>query len=230
MNLIASQVVSVSLVISALAQGTFQNLNFEQANPISAGDPGAPYFVTATSALPYWRVCYGGVQETQVSYNAVSTGATQVTLVSTDIPLYDAIDGSYSVLLQGIVPGSEASISQTGMIPSATETLLFEAQPGIGPLDVQLGTQIIPLSTVGSGPNYALYAADISAWAGDTEELTFSAIGGSYNNWELDDITFSPNAVPEPSTLALLVTGGMALAAPRWLARGAKTNRRPERD
>jgi hypothetical protein len=219
-NLIISQAASSSVFLSALAQGTFQNLNFEQANPISAGAPGAPYFVTAASALPSWSVYYSGIQQTQVSYNAVSTGATQVTLISTGNPLYNAIDGNYSVLLQGIVPGSEASISQTGTIPSATESLLFEAQAGIGPLDVQLGTQIVPFSTVGSGPNYTLYAADISAWAGDTEELTFSAIGGSYNNWELDDISFSPNTIPEPATLALVVMGVLALAARRWRAKG----------
>ena len=36
-----------------------------------------------------------------------------------------------------------------------------------------------------------------------------------------DDITFSTNvlAVPEPNTLALILTGGLALAARRWRAK-----------
>ena len=40
------------------------------------------------------------------------------------------------------------------------------------------------------------------------------------NGIELDDISFSPNAVPEPSTLALIILGGAALAT--RLASGVK--------
>jgi hypothetical protein len=102
------------------------------------------------------------------------------------------------------------------------QSLMFKAQPGAGPFDILIGSQAIPFSAIGSGPNYTLYAANISAWAGRSEELSFSALNdGGVNNWVLDDITFSPNAVPEPSTLALLVMGGMALAARRWRAKGS---------
>jgi hypothetical protein len=220
-NFITSRVSIFFLVVSAQAQGTFQNLNFEQANPVSANDPDAPYFVTASSALPNWGVFYSGVQQSDISYNGISTGATQVTLLSTGNSSYNAIDGSYSVLLQGIVPGSTASISQTGLIPSGTQSLLFEAQPGIGPLDVYVGTQIVPFTAVGTGPNYTLYGGNIAAFAEDTEELTFSAFGGSYNNWEIDDISFSPTAAtPEPSIVALMLMGGLAFGVNRWRGSG----------
>jgi len=88
-----------------------------------------------------------------------------------------------------------------------------------GPLEVYLGTQTIPFFAVGTGPNYTLYGANISAWAGQTEELTFLAPGGTYNNWEIDEITFSPNPVPEPSTLALMLAAVGAYGVRRWRAK-----------
>jgi len=222
MNLIAYFSVSVLAAVSAGAQGTFQNLSFEQANPISAGDANAPWFVTAGSALPFWSVYYSGVQQTQVSYNGISTGATEVDLVNATGQFVQSIDGNYSVVLQGIVPGSMASISQSGIIPSGTQSLLFEASTYYGPqgqLDLFLGAQSIPFIEVGTGANYTLYGANISAWSGMMEQLTFLAPGGSYNNWEIDDITFSPTAVtPEPNALALMLIGGAAFATHRWRA------------
>jgi hypothetical protein len=204
-------------MLSAQAQGTFQNLNFEQANPIPVH--GTPY-VTAASALPDWTVTLDGTQQTQITENAPSLGETWVMLAGPNDPYgYAPIDGNYSVLLQGIVPGSTASISQTGLIPTGTQSLYFEAEPGFGAMDVLVGTQIVPFSAVGSGPNYTLYGANISAWAGDTEELTFSALGGSYNNWEVDDITLSTTTVtPEPSPLVLAGLGGLLFALYRRFA------------
>jgi len=218
----ASSVILVVLCasLSSQAQGTFQNLNFEQANPISVSDPADPYLVTVASALPFWSVYYGNFQQTEMIYNGVSTGVTAVTLVGSGDQYVAPIDGNYSVLIQGIVPGSTASISQTGLVPPGTQSLLFEATDPLtavqGPLEEYLGTQTIPFFAVGTGPNYTLYGANISAWAGQTEELTFLAPGGTYNNWEIDDITFSPNPVPEPSTLALMLTAVGAYGVRRW--------------
>jgi hypothetical protein len=83
-----------------------------------------------------------------------------------------------------------------------------------------VGNQIVPFSYVASGPNYTLVGANISAWAGQTEQLTFSALPSSGpNNWEIDDISFSPNQLPEPSIVALTAIGGMLFGARKWLAR-----------
>ncbi len=70
---------SVVLVVavSASAQGTFQNLNFE------LGNPGLGLFVDnvpVAQAVPDWLVFYGNVQQTQINYNDPSTGATAVGL------------------------------------------------------------------------------------------------------------------------------------------------------
>jgi hypothetical protein len=212
--------VALFAVLSVRAQATFQNLNFEQASPISAGVPGAPYIVTAASALPYWTVTIGGVQQTQINYNAISTGAPAVVLIGVDSDFGSPpIDGNYSVLLQGSFPAAAPAISQTSLIPAGTQSLLFEALPSIGSLNILVGAQIVPFADIGSGPNYTLYDANISAWADDVEQITFSALGNSSgpNNWEIDDISFSPT--PEPSVVSLAAIGGLLFASRKWFAR-----------
>jgi hypothetical protein len=220
-SLIVVQMACLSLAFSANAQGTFQNLNFEQANPVSAGNPYPPEYVTVASALPDWSVYYGNAQQTVMTYNSPGLGSTLATLLGPSSPV-PVIDGNYSVLLQGGETASAASITQTATIPSGMQSLFFEAQPGGGSLDVVIGTQTVPFTAVGSGPNYTLYGANISAWAGNTEQLTFSALedNSGPNNWELDDISFSPTATPEPNTLVLIVMGGAAFAVRQWRKRG----------
>ncbi|HZM03114.1 MAG TPA: PEP-CTERM sorting domain-containing protein [Candidatus Saccharimonadales bacterium] len=221
-NLIARLSAGLLVVMSVRAQGTFQNLDFEQANPIIIlGSQYYPYEVTEASALSYWTVTYGTVQQTQITYNDPSTGSTWVVLVapgSMGVPpgssyRLAAIDGRYSVLLQGGITAPAASISQTGLIPISTKSLFFDAEAGSGPFAVSVGGRNIPFEAVGTGVSYTLYGADISAWAGDTEPLTFSALeGGGLNNWLIDDISFSTAAVPEPSSILLTGVGGLMLA------------------
>jgi hypothetical protein len=206
-KIILSSVVSLLAVVSADAQSTFQNLNFELGNP---GPGSFNQNVPVANALPDWSAYYGNVQQTDVGYNVITTGATQISLVG---GAQFHIDGNYSVLLQ---PGSSgASISQTSFVPSGSESLLFEAT-GSGPLVVSIGSQNLSFSAVGSGPSYTLYGANISAWAGDNETLTFSAsAGGSSGGVTLDDISFSPNAVPEPTPFLLSGLAGLLFAAYR---------------
>ena len=216
-------VVGLASSVVARAQGTFQNLDFEQANIVPiVGSPLYPYAVTVANALPYWSVFYGNVEQSQITFNDPSLGATAVTLYTTGYPV---IEGNYSVLLQGGVTlsrGAEtpaaASISQTGLIPAGTQSLLFETELGYELLDVYIGSQNVPLTAVRSGPNYTLYGTDISAWAGQTEQLTFSApSSGVLNDWLLDDISFS--AVPEPGMVALSAMSGLLFGARKCFAR-----------
>lgn len=210
---------------SALAaQGqSFQNLNFEQANPvIVAGSPYYPYGVTAASALPGWTVALGGVSQTQITEDDPSLGSSWVSLVGPGDLYGSPIDGNYSVLLQGGGPAPSASISQTGLIPVGMQSVLFEAQPGAGTLDVLIGNQDVPFFAIGSGPNYILYGGNVSAWSGQTESLTFSALqySGGLNDWEIDDISFSQTAItPEPSSFLLTSMGGVLFALHRRFLR-----------
>jgi hypothetical protein len=105
--------------------------------------------------------------------------------------------------------------------------LFFEADPAgdmapPGQLELQVGTQVVPFVAVETEPTYTLYGANISAWANDTEPLTFTAMqdNTALNNWEIDDISFSTNAVsPEPNILALTAIGGLLFGARKRFVR-----------
>jgi hypothetical protein len=82
---------------------------------------------------------------------------------------------------------------------------------------VSLGGQNVPffaLSTV--APYTILYGGDISAFAGQSEQLMFSALQGENNGWNIDDIQFSSSSVPEPSVFALTALGALLLGFFRW--------------
>jgi hypothetical protein len=199
--------------LEAQAQ-SFQNLNFELANPgPHSGDPPSAANVLVTSALPYWSVFYGSVQQSFINVNAPSLGSTAVTLIA---PGGGPIDGNYSVLLQGGITASVASISQTGLIPSGTQSLFFDAEMGAGSYELLIGNQAIPFTAVGGGSDYTLYGANISAWADQKEELTFSALENGNSYWIIDDISFSQTELtPEPSPLILTGIGGLIFALDR---------------
>jgi hypothetical protein len=210
---------SILAGLTVQAQGTFQNLNFELA------DPGqfSSFSVPISSALPGWTVAIGGVQQADVGYNAFSTGAPFVSLIG---PGHGPLDGNYSVLLTGsAAPTATAAISQTAGIPSGTESLYFDAQQGTGGaangvLQVMVGSQIVQITPLTIEPNYTEYGANISAWGGDTEQLTFTALGttSGLNNWEIDDISFSTQSVPEPTPLILTGLGAVVFALYRRFA------------
>jgi len=211
--------IALASVSLAKAQGTFQDLNFEEANIVTI--PGQLYAVTVANALPGWTVDYGTAQQTQIFYNAPAVGSTQVTLYASGYPGFPGpiLDGNFSLLLQGGevngVP-TAASISQTGQIPSGTQSIFFDVGSSGNVLlpEVFIGNDELSLFPVGSGANYTIYGGNISAWAGQTEQVTFSSPGG---NFLLDDISFSPMAVPEPNTLALTGLGALLFGLYRRL-------------
>ena len=107
--------------MSALAQTSFQNLDFEQAAPVPiVGNPSDPSGVTAASALPDWTVYLGNSTYGIVDYNDESLGTAAVDIVSPRYKFGGVIDGQYSVILQsGEFPFNgplvSASIAQDGM-------------------------------------------------------------------------------------------------------------------
>jgi hypothetical protein len=239
----------ITLVICALysstpfvvrGQGTiFQNLDFESASVAASPSEFYPNVFSIGSVLPGWTAYLGADQQTQAGYNATANSTASITLVGptwngSDVGRYGVgiIHGNYSVDLQtGSLPNNinirvNTSIAQNGMVPSSAESLQFDAYETT-PLSVSFnGNALVPVAlssgVSADGMPYTSYGANISAWAGQTGQLEFTAdFNGSFNFVVLDDITFSTNAVavPEPNTLALILTGGLALAARRW---GAK--------
>jgi hypothetical protein len=208
MNTTQRQIVTaviVTLCQSGYTQG-FINLDFEAATIVP--DPSSsfyPYAVYASDAIPGWTPT-GFLGPNEILYNTVSLGATSVSIF--DINGFNpVIDGAFSIQLYGgwgIPTG--ASISQTSLVPVDAASILFRAQysgPPGGALSVSLGGQNIPFSVITTTPNYTLYGGDVSAFAGQTEQLTFTAPNGVNNYWGLDDIQFSDQPIPEPGVFAL---------------------------
>ena len=110
-----------------------------------------------------------------------------------------------------------ASIAQTGVLPTGDNSLEFKAWASpTTTFSVSINGNNLSLLNLGSGPNYTLYGADISAYAGSSGTLEFSANSqGAPSFLELDDITFSTASVPEPNLAVLASLGGLAFAVYR---------------
>jgi hypothetical protein len=197
---------------SALAQGTFQNLDFEsvQLVPIPGNIYGA---VEWSYALPAWTGYIGGQVQNQVIPNGVPLGTFPPPygwIALTAAPLASPLQGQYGIEMGEGVDNSgniiPVSISQTGLIPSGVKSLRFLAGLQFYPA-VLVGSQQLPVVQLGGGPYSwaALYGVDISAYQGSLQTLSF-AHGGYF-----DDITFSPMAIPEPSVLTLAALGTLLL-------------------
>lgn len=107
------------------------------------------------------------------------------------------------------LPLSKVALAQTGQVPPGANSIRFFELPGSA-IEVLISGQLIPLVQVGATANYDILAGDISSFAGQTGELRFQGAG------TLDDIRFSTQAVPEPSTVAILAAGAVYLG---WRSR-----------
>jgi uncharacterized repeat protein (TIGR03803 family) len=198
--------VSALLVISVQGQGSFQNLDFEAATISQTQSPG---MVNTTDALPNWNVYYGSNQQTQMVFNAVTSGVPQVVLLGTNGISQTNIEGGFSVFLQGIaatLPGgrviaTDVSINQTGAVPATAQSILFKAQRGTATLSVSLGGQNVPFMALSNGVNYTLYGGDVSTFTNQDLQLEFTVSSTSSNQtgWNLDSIEFSDQSIlPTP--------------------------------
>lgn len=223
----------------ANGQGTFafQNLDFEAANVSGYfPSPNSIVYVPVTSALPGWSAYIDGTQVQQVWYDGLSAGSPAVAVIDSRLAQFGynvhPFQGNYSVILTGgTLVGGPATISQTGLIPVGTKSLVAEmAWFGLqaGPV-VAVNGQTITMFPELTFPQYTVYAGNIAAFAGQTATITFTAPGlVNGDELELDNIIFSKTAVPEPSTLALVgLAAGLVL--PRFLQVLKKRRRFPPR-
>jgi hypothetical protein len=197
----------LTLVGSISAQG-FVNLDFESANltPIPAGQGGG--YVSISNAMPGWTAFIDGNQITQVLQNNGTLSYPSLSIWGPYSPPVGVFQGNYLVILTAGGGGHTASLSQTGLVPDTAKSLLFEAAPnytGSGTFLVSLGGQNLNYFAISTASNYTLYGADISAFAGLTETLTFSDSSTANFSYEmLDNIQFSASPVPEPGSLGLM--------------------------
>jgi hypothetical protein len=223
----------LALLLSAagvVGQGTFQNLNFEQATIASAPPGYTPWDaynpISAASALPYWTVSEDGTICTAVWGTPVALDETSVALVSTG---YAPFQGSYSVQLSAYADAPagyfhNSSISQTGLIRIGTQSIQFliaspsqagSVQPN--PI-VSLNGTPISLSEISQSGGVITMGGNVSAFAGTTANLTFlceatqgDGFPANENTFNLDDIQFSNEAVPEPGAFGLSGLGALVL-------------------
>lgn len=215
------------LVVSSLSgrAGDFVNLNFESAKRpfVFVDGPPANSEVAATDAFPGWEATLGNTTLTRVWLNAITLGSGSVDLFTTLAPrslLTDVISGRFSAGLQ--TGAGLASLSQTGTIPTGSRSLLMDTMWD----DLLVSLNGLPASmihlsqsTTAAGLTYDTYGVDVTALAGGEVELKFSSAPLTLGPVTLDNIRFSPNAlpiVPEPQTWALL---GVGLGAVLWFGR-----------
>jgi len=216
-NLFVVVAVPAVIVVHVRAQGTFQNLSFESPTIIPAPTPANPFAIEFGPAMPGWVGYFGTNQTSTISHNALSLSVANIAIMGPDNPFPDVLHGHYYVVMQNSFPTPSLvpAIAQTGMIPGDAESVRFYSifSPVVIAIGVSFNGRQIPLSPLGAiGNDRYVWGGDISAFAGQTGVLRF--FGEGY----LDNIFFSPEAVPEPGTFALLALGLLLLGS-RFLRR-----------
>ena len=211
-NKIAILILFLAGLLEGFSQG-FVNLNFE--TPTFVNDPsrvdGAIY---ASNAIPGWTACVAGAPLTDIFSNFVSLSGGSVSIMGTNSG-YSPIEGRYFMLIQGFnYPGflNTAAIGQTGTISLTALSMTFWGN--VGANDVSFNGQTLPLTVIGSTPNYNIYAANISVFAGQFGQLLFTTVPAG--NDTIDNIQFLSTPVPEPSELALVALGISLLGFRHW--------------
>jgi hypothetical protein len=207
-----SFVLVAAIGLSANGQG-FINLDFESAvvQPLTS------------SNLCLWSVAAPGWGRSDSSsviyYQQGHLGVDQIfLLMDSTSPVWapgTQLAGQYSLALaSGYLlndPSSawvDAYISQSGDVPSSAQSLRLLAT---GPFEVFLGGVEIPMFSLGGNS----YGGHVSGFAGTTAELKIvntASVGDVHHYSIVDNVSFSPEAVPEPSTVALFVLGASLLA------------------
>jgi hypothetical protein len=200
----------LALLLSAeatLGQGTFQNLDFEQAKvpDVPANQGGAD--VLSTDGVPGWTTFVGGSQTTTILHNDLNLGAPGLAILGPSWSGAGILHGRYSVALQVSFDRSVfPAIAQTGTVPSDARSVRFYSHPYITLPVVDFGGQQIPVAILGgSSSTYYIWGGDISAFAGQTGELLFTG------DFSLDNIFFSNLPVPEPHVFGVSALGALLL-------------------
>ena len=186
------------LAATVRSQG-FVNLNFEKAvttNHVFA-------IVSASDAFPSWTA-----SASFYFYNDISLSGGSISIMGTNsLFIPTQVQGKYYAWLFTIAGNPAVSLSQTGLVPVTANSILFWGNNQ----GMQITFNGTPLNfgAVSNAPNYTVYAADISPYAGQVGLLSFSAANGAQG--VVDNIQFSSTAVPEPSSLALAALGILLL-------------------
>lgn len=187
--------------------------------------------MSLTDGMPGWSTDVtvdGGI-----FHNGTSLAGPAVAIEGPQFDPTHILFGSYTAYLNGEFgrpnPTGTASIWQTGQIPATAKSLFFLAAPTIisPPFVVTIGGVTIPVTETGSTSKYGIWAGDISAFAGQTEQLMFTALPA--HGGFLDQITFSSNPIPEPATGGVFLMGGLLFGLIKCTLLNQRTQRTRDR-
>lgn len=231
-----SRFISFLISLSALAygllaySGQFQNLDFEQARTNTAVRNGVgDVYGPIQDLLPGWRLekFGGGVTgvQTNTGLNTQAPGIGFDTLLTTDY-YRNTFSGQFAFAMSaGGIFNIGYSLSQVGDVPSDAKSLRFFNF--IGRFELWINGSLMPVfytdapSQAKAGARFG--AADVSAYAGKEILLEFRPLPADAiaNFSGLDNISFSPIPVPEPSSVVLFFCGvSVLLGVNRAAGRG----------
>jgi len=195
----------------------FTDLDFDSANPahVQPDAPGSSLQRGPTpDLLPGWQLTCSEVDTSKLFYDSGPPGLGAAILYDGTFDL-SPVEGKYALALIPTIDvlGSGApfpfQLSQTGDVPVGSRSIRFLDYGQ--PFELRINGSLIPLQYAG-----ASVSGDISAFAGQTAQITFTTItaqgGVAWNT--IDSISFSTIPIPEPATCALL---GFGLGALIWL-------------
>src|SRR6266487_415667 len=160
---------SVLMNAHGLAQGTFQNLDFEAATLIPI--PGDPFGrVEFAPAFPGWVGYVGTNAQSMADHNNRLLSESGIAIMGPDFPSPSLFQGHYYAALY-TAPGVPVgpTLAQTGLVPSTAQSIRFYGGAQDVPF-VRFAGQTIPLSALGTTSAYTIWGGDISSFAGQTGE------------------------------------------------------------
>lgn len=193
--------------------GSFENGSL----PSDSGQRGST--LDPNTALPNWSI-----SNAPLFYYYGPLGGPVIAIGDFSAPS----SGTNAVFLQAGFGGAKTPVYmwQNLSISALTKSITFQTKPlnnpGLWPQGYYLallvstaGISITPTLLFSDVSGYSTYGIDVTPYANSSVELRFSIdpLGSNRGGaWVIDNVRFSPSAVPEPCTLALFSMGGAMLS------------------